>query len=157
MVEDSTAFLFTGWRYEPEFRVAIETAGLTVKGSLVWVKKNHGTGDLAGSFAPKHERIIHAVKGNPKLMQRPEDVLFGDDQQNSDHPTEKPRDLLRALIETTTNIGDLVVDPFAGSGSTLFAAWESMRTFWGCEVDEGWHKKMIDEAYRRAVEEGRKQ
>lgn len=145
MADDAHALIFTGWRFEPEIRAVIEAAGFTIKGSLVWVKNNHGTGDLEGSFAPKHERIIHAVKGKPKLVQRIPDVVLGKDKQNSDHPTEKPLDLLRALIEATTSPGDLVVDPFAGSGSTLFAADALGRDFWGCELDPTYHRKIADE------------
>ena len=67
MAENATCLIFTGWRFEPEFRQIISEAGFEIKGSLIWVKNNHGTGDLEGSFAPKHERILHAVKGRPKL------------------------------------------------------------------------------------------
>lgn len=144
MADDSTALIFTGWRHEPEFRAVIEAAGLVIKGSLVWVKNNHGTGDLKGAFAPRHERIIHAVKGSPTLRRRIDDVLFGKDAQDSAHPTEKPRDLLRALIEATTDQGDAVVDPFAGHGSALFEAHSLGRVFWGCELDEGFHREIAD-------------
>lgn len=144
MADDSTLLCFTGWRNEPAFRNVIEAAGFTVKGSLVWVKANHGTGDLTGSFAPRHERIIHAVKGKPGLRKRPDDVLHGKDKQNSEHPTEKPRDLLRQLIEATTDEGQLVADPFAGSGSTLLEALALDRAIWGCEIDEMWHRKITD-------------
>uniref|UniRef100_A0A6M3KRE1 Putative methyltransferase n=1 Tax=viral metagenome TaxID=1070528 RepID=A0A6M3KRE1_9ZZZZ len=144
MDDDSTLLCFTGWRNEPAFRNVIEAAGFTVKGSLVWVKANHGTGDLSGSFAPRHERIIHAVKGKPGLRKRPDDVLYGKDKQNSEHPTEKPRDLLRQLIEATTDEGQLVADPFAGSGSTLLEALALDRAIWGCEIDEMWHRKITD-------------
>lgn len=123
MADEATCLIFTGWRWEPEFRRILESAGFTIKGSLIWVKNNHGSGDLAGSFAPKHERIIHAVKGTPKLQRRAADVLSAHAAPTSDHPTEKPRDLLRQLIEATTAPGDVVVDPFAGSGNTLIEAY----------------------------------
>jgi DNA modification methylase len=153
LADDAHALIFTGWRLEPEFRTAVEAAGLTLKGSLVWVKNNHGTGDLEGAFAPRHERILHAVKGRPKLSKRLDDVLYGKDKQDSEHPTEKPGDLLRQLIEATTEPGQVVVDPFAGSGSTLFAAHALGRDFWGCELDEGYHRRIVDELHRLASEE----
>lgn len=139
MADDATCLIFTGWRHEPEFRHVIEAAGFTIRGSLVWVKNNHGTGDLAGTFAPKHERIIHAVKGCPKLQKRVADVLFGHDQQNSLHPTEKPRDLLRQLIEVTIERGAAVVDPFMGSGNSMFEAYALGRDFFGIEIEPEWH------------------
>ena len=49
------------------------------------------------------------------------------------HPTQKPVELLRTLIELTTQVGQLVLDPFAGSGSTLMAAQLLQRRFIGFE------------------------
>lgn len=144
MCDDATLLVFSGWRHEPQFRKVIQAAGFEIRGSLVWVKNNHGTGDLKGAFAPKHERIIHATKGAPELNGRPDDVLHGKDRQDSDHPTEKPLDLLRMLIKTTTKPHDLVVDPFAGSGNVLFAAHQEERSFYGIEIDDKWHSRISD-------------
>ncbi len=152
MAEDATCLIFTGWRNEPEFRQVIEQAGFTIRGSLVWVKNNHGAGDLAGAFAPQHERIIHAVKGNPKLVRRAADVLSGHDKQNSEHPMEKPRDLLRQLIEAVTQAGDTVVDPFFGTGNTLLEAYSLGRDFFGIELDETWHRQAVDAVHHLAEE-----
>lgn len=148
MAEDSTILVWVGWKQECEFRQVIRDAGYTIKGSLIWDKPNHGTGDLTGSFAPKHERIIHAVKGNPKLQFRPDDVLTGNEFVGSDHPTEKPLDLLRLLISATTSEGDCVVDTFGGVGSTVIAARSVHRDFWMCEKDEGWHKTAVDNVFQ---------
>ena len=52
------------------------------------------------------------------------------------HPTAKPVNLLRWLIRTYSNEGDLVLDSFAGSGSTLIAAIEEKRDFIGIELSE---------------------
>ena len=131
--KDSHVFIFTGWRYEPEFRLVISNY-FEIKGSLVWVKNNHGSGDLYGSFAPKHERIIHAVKGNPKLIKRIPDVIYGNDFRTN-HPTKKPIDLIAELIECTTVEGELVVDMFAGEGSTVIAAKETNRNYFVSELD----------------------
>ena len=50
------------------------------------------------------------------------------------HPTQKPVNLIRQLIEIFTDPGDVVIDPVAGSGSTLRAAYESGRSCYGFEV-----------------------
>ena len=157
MADDATALIFTGWRFEPEFRQIIEAAGFEIKGSLVWVKPNHGAGDLTGSFAPQHERIIHAVKGKPKLRKRISDVLTskphgGGGTANIAHPTEKPRELLRTLIEAVTDPGDVVVDPFMGSGNTLLEAYDLQRAFFGIELDSRWHQSAVDAIYQMAQE-----
>lgn len=147
MSDDSTLLVWSSWRYECEFRQIVTDCGFTIKGSLIWDKPNHGSGDLEGSFAPKHERIIHAVKGNPKLNRRYDDVLRGSQFLGTEHPTEKPLDLLATLIEATTNEGDIVADPFAGSGSTVIAAHRTRRKFWACELDEDWFKTASSELY----------
>ena len=50
------------------------------------------------------------------------------------HPTQKPLWLMKALIEKHSNIGDLVFDPFAGSGTSLVAAKQLGRRYLGCEL-----------------------
>lgn len=147
MQDNSTVFIFTDWRNEPRFRCVIESAGYEIKGSYIWLKPNHGTGDLEGTFAPKHERIIHAVKGNPKLIYRPADVLTGEKFLGTEHPTEKPIDLLSVLIKATTEEGDIVIDPFCGTGSTAIAAIQCERDFWVCDINESWHKSATEEVF----------
>ncbi len=56
------------------------------------------------------------------------------------HPTEKPVDLMKYYIANSSNEGDLVFDPFMGSGSTGVAALELGRKFIGCEIDEKYFK-----------------
>lgn len=55
------------------------------------------------------------------------------------HPTQKPVCLLKQLIEIYTDLGDTVIDPCAGSGSTLRAAYEMGRNSYGFEVSKGLH------------------
>ena len=136
LAENAHVFTFTSWRSEEAMRAALSDAGLTVRGSLVWVKNNTGMGDPKTTFAPKHERIIHAVKGSPILFQREADVLEFDRVNTDRHPTEKPVDLLARLIEITTVEGQRIADPFGGVGSTCEAAESLGRNYWGCEINE---------------------
>ena len=53
---------------------------------------------------------------------------------NGDHPTQKPLDLMRYLVSTYSQPGDLILDPFAGSGTTLVAAQQLGRNFLGCDI-----------------------
>lgn len=57
------------------------------------------------------------------------------------HPTQKPLRLMELLVEMTTNKNDLVVDPFAGSGTTLVAARRLGRNYIGFECNEGYHRR----------------
>lgn len=65
------------------------------------------------------------------------------------HPTEKPVGLLTSLITSVTKPGDLILDPFAGSGSTLVAAKKAGRRFIGVELDDQYYqiaKRRVEEA-----------
>lgn len=63
------------------------------------------------------------------------------------HPTQKPVNVLKRLIEIFTDPGDVVIDPVAGSGSTLRAAYELGRHSYGFEVS----KKFYDEAKKKML------
>jgi len=56
------------------------------------------------------------------------------------HPTQKPISLLEALINNSSNPGEVVLDPFMGSGSTGVAACNTGRNFVGYEIDENYFK-----------------
>lgn len=60
------------------------------------------------------------------------------------HPTQKPIKVLKRLIEIFTDPGDVVIDPVAGSGSTLRAAAECGRNAYGFEVDKGFYKDAME-------------
>jgi site-specific DNA-methyltransferase (adenine-specific) len=141
LCKDAHVLVFCRWDSDGAFQAALRNCGLTVKSSLIWVKDNHGAGDLKGGFAPKHERIIHAVKGTPSLFVREPDVLECAKVATDIHPTEKPVDLLARLIEATTVEGQFVFDPFGGVASTLVAAKRCGRKWAGCEISEEYHKE----------------
>ncbi|SMB96257.1 DNA modification methylase [Thermanaeromonas toyohensis ToBE] len=150
--KDAHVLVFCSWRGEPKVREILENAGLTVKGSLVWVKEEHSAGDVRGAFAPRHERIIHAVKGSPEVSPRKPDVFYVPRAKRELHPAEKPVELLKQLIECTTAEGDLVLDPFAGVASTCVAALELGRVFVGFEIDGEYYEKGRERLYRVAQE-----
>lgn len=56
------------------------------------------------------------------------------------HPTQKPTALMDRLILSYTKAGDLILDPFAGSGSTLVSARQLGRNYIGCDTDQGYVK-----------------
>lgn len=121
---------------------AMEIAGFSVKSVLVWDREVHGMGDLKGNFAPRYDTCIFATKGRYLLPgKRPVDVIRSQRVNGADlvHPNEKPVDLLRQLIEATTVPGQIILEPFAGSGSTLVAAALTGRQYIGVELDAEYH------------------
>ena len=61
------------------------------------------------------------------------------------HPTQKPVAILKQLIEIFTDEGDVVIDPVAGSGTTLRASRELNRNCYGFEVDKNFYKRATEE------------
>jgi len=60
------------------------------------------------------------------------------------HPTQKNQKMFEALIKKHSNKGDIVLDPFLGGGTTLFACKETNRNFKGCEVDKEYYDKVME-------------
>lgn len=58
---------------------------------------------------------------------------------NKVHPTEKPVDLMQRLIENSSNIGDVILDPFVGGGSSMVACVNTGRNYIGFELDKGYY------------------
>ena len=137
MKENSHIYIFTSWKVYPQF-AEITGKYFRIKNCLIWRKNNHGTGDLEGNYSEQYEMIIFATKGNRKLNGgRDSNVLEFDKVASASlvHSCEKPVDLLEFLIEKSSDVGEMVIDPFAGSGSTLVAAKNKNRQYWGCELD----------------------
>lgn len=122
--DNSAAFLFTRWDVYPEWYKAVPKE-LTVKNLIVWNKDNHSSGDLFGDFGAKWEGIMFLAKGRPKLRGYRHNNVWDFprmSRKGQRHPAEKPVALLQRAIESFTDEGDLIVDPFCGSGSTAEAA-----------------------------------
>lgn len=129
---------FTRWDIQDSFKLALESAGFRIRSQVVWDKMVHGIGDCRTQFAPKHELIWWAVKGKFSFPDRRPMSLISVPRpsgNNRKHPTEKPVELMRQLIEATTRRGDLVVDPFTGAGATGVAATLTGRRFYGVELN----------------------
>lgn len=68
------------------------------------------------------------------------------------HPAQKPVKVLKKLIETFTDPGDVVIDPCCGSGSTLRAAYNLGRSAFGFEIDRNFYQRAKDEMLKMEVE-----
>lgn len=140
--EGGQLICFHNYKTQDAFRYAIEWAGWEIKGQIVWDKAVHGMGDLNGQFAPEHELAWHASKGRSVLytQNRPTTVVRVPRVATSAirHPNEKPVALMRHMVRAVCPPGGLVLDPFAGSGSTMKAARLEGRRSVGIELDDGY-------------------
>ncbi len=139
IVPGGLSLCFCRWDSAEAFRLAIGWSGLSVASQLVWDRVGHGMGDLIGCPAPQHDTIWFAVKGRYKFHGvRPKSIVrhqrIGGDALL--HPNEKPVELLEELVDSYVPPSAIVLDPFAGSGSTGVAAIQTGRRFIGIEIDE---------------------
>ena len=96
------------------------------------------------------EYVILARKGFAKSINNPSSQTvhnFDNIIGNKQHPTEKPVDLMKLYVGNSSQVGDTVLDPFMGVGSTGVACKELGRNFIGVELD----KQYFDIAESRIV------
>jgi site-specific DNA-methyltransferase (adenine-specific) len=124
--------------------------------SLIWNKGNKIMGQY---YMSQFEYILFFRKGYGKKINNcgTADILSVPNKKTKDengkniHDTEKPVELMKILIENSTQKGDIVLDPFVGVGATALACIESERNYVGIELDEGYFniaKQRIDEAIK---------
>jgi DNA modification methylase len=141
---------FIDWRGFPTANAAARRLGLAPLNLIVWAKTNGGMGSL---YRSQHELLPLFKKGsaphvnNVELGKRgrwrsnvwtyPGASSLGSDARRGliDHPTVKPTALLEDALLDVSNRGDIVIDPFLGSGSTLIAAETTGRVCRGVELD----------------------
>jgi DNA modification methylase len=141
---------FIDWRGLPTVHAAAAKLGLTALNLIVWGKTNAGMGSLYRSQhellplyrkgdAPTVNNVALGKKGRwrSNLWTYPGASSLGSDARRGlqDHPTVKPTAMLEDALLDLTNRGDIVLDPFLGSGSTLIAAEASRRICRGVEID----------------------
>ena len=136
------AISFYGWNHVDKFMHAWREAGFRIVGHFVFAKHY---ASKTGFTEARHECAYLLAKGNPTHVNHalPDVMPWGKYTGNYYHPTQKPLEILRLLIKAYSDIGDIVLDPFAGSGSTLLAAKQLGRSWLGMEIDATYHHNAI--------------
>ena len=117
---------------------AWKRAGLQPVGHLVWAKRYSSRERF---LRYHHENAYLLAKGQPARPRAPlKDVLARRYSGNRLHPTQKPVSGLTPLISSFSRPGDLVLDPFAGSGSTAVAAALLDRRYLAIELDPTYYR-----------------
>lgn len=134
------AFIGQGWRLHQ---------------TLVWVKSRLVLGH--SDYHYRHEPVLFGYKqGAPGRRGRGARGWYGDNSassvfevntptRNADHPTSKPVALIEPMLRNSSRSGEIVLDPFLGSASTLIAAEQLGRRCFGIDLDA----RYIDVAVRR--------
>jgi site-specific DNA-methyltransferase (adenine-specific) len=135
---DSHLYFFTSYKTYSLFETIISTH-FSIKNMIIWDKGNHGAGDLNGSWGNRHELIIFATKGNRAINIRKADIISVAKltTEKMIHPTQKPVELIKKILEVSSQKADTVCDPFMGSGSTIKAtkSFDGL-SYIGIEIDK---------------------
>ncbi|NUM72783.1 site-specific DNA-methyltransferase [candidate division KSB1 bacterium] len=116
------------------FLATARETGFLFSNLLIWEKNNVN----ANRWYMKNTELTLFLQKKPATQINncgSKQIFKADNPRNKSHPTEKPVALMRHYIENSTAPGQVVFDPFAGTGSTLVAAQQSCRTWIGCEID----------------------
>jgi DNA modification methylase len=147
----TVAYCFMDWKHAGEMIAAGTSAGCDYIGLCVWIKHNGGMGSF---YRSRHELVFVFRKGSQPHQNNVQLGKFGRNRQNtwfypgvggfrskdaedvlSLHPTPKPIAMIADAILDSTTRGDIVLDPFLGSGTTLLAAERTGRRCYGIEID----------------------
>lgn len=130
---DTFCISFYPWNRIEAFFGAWKRAGFRPVGQLIW-KKSYAS--RVGFVRYCHEQACVLIKGCPTRPIDPlPDVRPWEYTGNRSHPTEKAVSVIKPLIESFSRPGDLVLDPFSGSGSTAVAAAFAGRRYLGIELE----------------------
>jgi site-specific DNA-methyltransferase (adenine-specific) len=136
VADNSHLYFFCSWSVFSSFESIIGQY-FTIKTPIVWNKGNKGSGDLENDWGNQTELIIYCTKGKKNINYRKGNVLYVPKIHSSKlvHPTQKPTELIKEILEVSALKNDFVVDPFMGSGSTIKACNEYGLKSLGIELD----------------------
>lgn len=144
LVDNADAYIMANDKNVGPALQAFTSAGFGLHNILTWDKIT----PTANRWYMKNiEFTLYFWKGQARTINNPgsKQGVSGRQIDESGHPTEKPVWLMQHYIENSSQVGEIVLDPFMGSGSTGVAALKSGRRFIGIELE----KKYFDMACRR--------
>lgn len=144
LTSKNAVYIFNSDKMLFALREGMERAGVKFSQLLIWIKNHSVVGRK--DYLPQHELIAYGWHGTHDFKKSKDKSLLFFPKPNKSplHPTQKPIGLLRRLILNSTNIGDVVYDCFAGSGSTGIAAEQTKRSSILIERDEEYCQTIIN-------------
>jgi DNA modification methylase len=147
MKKGAHLWLFFGIEHYERILKWLKDAGFDVRTSpCVWVKEGPSFSNFEYKPMPRYELFFFAVKpvpdGSPNRLLEPVSDVFDYSRATGGdkiHPTEKPVDFMKRLVTLSTHSDQLVLDPFAGSASTLIAALLTKRQAVGFELSPDYY------------------
>ncbi|AGR42248.1 DNA-methyltransferase [Spiroplasma diminutum] len=152
--KNGSIIIFNDWKNMGLISQALEECGFEVKDLVRWIKNNPMPRNTERRYVTDFEWAIWAVKKGAKWTfnidksidkyLRPEFRLpIPSGGSRRIHPTQKNLQLIEELIKIHSNAGDLILDPFSGSGTTAVACKRNDRYFICSEIDKEYYKKSL--------------
>jgi DNA modification methylase len=119
--EEAPCYVCFNYKNFVNFEESFEDAGFKVDSLIVWDKRSIGLG--MSNYRPQHEFIFYC-KGGQWFGSKNQSDLWSMSRGNTSayvHPTQKPVELISKALENSSKKGDIVIDVFGGSGSTVIA------------------------------------
>lgn len=144
MAKKNSIYIFNSDKMIFPLRSGMEAAGCKFAQMLIWLKTHAVMGRL--DYLPQHEILLYGWYGTHAFRKSKDKsiLIYPKPSKSVLHPTMKPVGLLRRLILNSSKIGDLVYDPFGGSGSTMIAAQDTKRRCAMIEMDAKYCRVIID-------------
>jgi DNA modification methylase len=149
------AYVWHAGVHAAEVAANLESAGFCIRAQIIWGKQHFALS--RGDYHWQHEPLWYAVrkgKSSNWCGDRTQSTLWqvanlnpfgGSDEEPTGHGTQKPVELMRRPILNNSVRGDIIYDPFLGSGTTLVAAHSTERICFGLDIDP----RYIDVAVQR--------
>lgn len=138
LADGGAMYLFTRYDVYPLWHKSIPGT-LKLKNCIIWEKDNWSAGDLTGNFGNQYEVLLFITKGNHKIRGKRWSNIWEFPRIPAKKlrvAAEKPIGLLERAIIASSDPGDVVVDPYCGSGSTGEAAQRCGRRFLLGDIDD---------------------
>ena len=144
LASKNSLYIFNSDKMLFALKTAMDEQNIKLAQLLIWVKNNGVIGRR--DFLAKHELIIYGWYGTHSFYKSKDSTVLYCPRPNVSnfHPTTKPVSLIRRLILNSSKIGEVVYDPFSGSGTTLLASEQTGRRCLTIETDLEYCKTVID-------------
>lgn len=142
------AYVWHSGRYTKEFALSLEDAGFEIISQIIWNKERFALS--RGDYHWKHEPCWYAVKaGKNHNWQGARDQstvwdINAREDSGHGHGTQKPLECMARPIRNNSKAGDLICDPFLGSGTSLIAADQLGRVCYGTELEPNYCQIIIN-------------
>ncbi len=161
MKDNSSLLVFCGKQNRFNVESALREQGLIFWQEIIWVYRNGGI-TRKNSYNGHHEPILWFVKNPDDFYFNLKDKMWIDTwtvinsarpqtnyvKDKKIHPTQKAIDVIKRLIDYHSKKGDLILDPYMGSGTTAVASKQLQRNFLGCDVNKEYVKIAKDRLKR---------